>query len=159
MINDQYFVFSMTFCLQVFCFRLPAVGRMGAPQVTIETITVTRPLKVSRKIGDQASSQPAQNPNLEVDSSHMTQGPRQRRPQSEGTETYGNNFPVWKVTAIHQEYLNIPHYTFPEKIHEGNRSNNHVGKLVLFLLTTMEQGRISTFILYLKGFFETWIPG
>ena len=49
----------MTFCLQVFCFRLPAVGRMGAPQVTIETITVTRPLKVSRKIGDQASSQPA----------------------------------------------------------------------------------------------------
>jgi len=26
--------------------RLPAVGRMGAPQVTIETITVTRPLKV-----------------------------------------------------------------------------------------------------------------
>merc|ERR1711936_199402 len=26
--------------------RLPAVGRMGAPQVTIETITVTRPLEV-----------------------------------------------------------------------------------------------------------------
>jgi hypothetical protein len=29
-----------------FYFRRPTHGKMGAPQVTIETITVTRPLKV-----------------------------------------------------------------------------------------------------------------